>query len=226
MTTSNAINEYQLDEISSKLKTVIISLDSYLDYNFKQIAPTEYEKNEKIILNARGTKFEILTSLMNRIPNSRLSKIKQFYNLSQKDPAAANEFFISEQLCDGYNPKFNEFYFNKDPHILSVALGFFEARKNKHTHINITNVCPFAVEEDLDYWGILNFDHHLEPCCVIRLEKAKEKLEREITKERKVIDELNYRFDFGRYCCPSLRRSLWAILDNPKSSFFAKVIFL
>jgi hypothetical protein len=226
---SKLTRNYYLSDFSDNLRNVLnvanqeSTTSTISSTSGAQNSAYGYTLNEKIILNARGFKYEILLNLMDRVKHSRLAKLKKFIEMSRVDSLSANEYFTREKLCDGFNSQLTEFFFNKDPHMLGVVLNFYEPRVNKHTHINFLSFCPYSLEDELAYWNIRNYECLMEPCCLLRLEKAKEKIDIELKKERIVIDELNHKEDFADCCFSGFRECLWNIMDNPKSSICAAI---
>jgi hypothetical protein len=222
-TSSKLVKQYKLDDLSENFYSLMDERRDPLLYNSSSsmlIAP-DYFRNGKVILNARGTKFEILFELMDKLKNSRLAKIKRFIEMSRENREAANVYFNRNKLSDGVSSQLDEFFFNKDPAMLGIILNFYEPKANQLTHIHSINFCPLLLEDELAYWSITNYACLLEPCCMLRLEKAKEELEREMIKERAVIDELNAKDDFDCNLCPRFSEYIWNLVTKPKSSGYA-----
>jgi hypothetical protein len=216
---SKLMADYQISDLSDNLRNA----SGLLNEELRSSPSTTdglpaYVKNEKITLNARGFKYEIFLDLMDKVKHSRLAKLKKFILMSRVNPSSANDYFMRENICDGFNLQLTEFFFNKDPQMLGVILNFYEPRVNKHTHINFVNFCPYSLEDELAFWNIRNYECLLESCCLLRLEKAKEELDVELRKERSVIDELNYKESFADCCFPRFRECLWNVMEKPKSS--------
>jgi hypothetical protein len=124
---------------------------------------TEGNKQSKhIVLNARGTKYEIPLNTLDRVPNSRLSRLKQLIENEGKpiedlsnDAATGTELISLDQICDGYNTELTEFYFNKSPRVIDLILEFYQnPMDSKKAHIHSENFCAHNLAVEL---GIENF---------------------------------------------------------------------
>jgi hypothetical protein len=86
-------------------------------------------KNDKrIVINAKGVRYEALVTALGLIQNSRLSQLKEFIELKHSQLKTSD--LKIEEICDGYTDNFEEFYFNKDPNLVLVILKFYENDKS------------------------------------------------------------------------------------------------
>ena len=186
---------------------------------------SDSSSNDKIIISARGVRFEILVRHLDCIPNSRLAIMKSYYQVSKENKSLASELFRINDLCDGYNDLTNEFFFDKDPYMMNLILNFYEARSSeKRIHLKLDSSCINLLETELEsYWYIKNFEDFLEPCCLIELQKQRENLNDQIKQYNKIVDEYYHREDFGKYCFPEFRRKLWNVIENPTKSIIGKI---
>ena len=67
---------------------------------------------EKIILNARGIKYEVLLNVLEKLPKSRLGKLKIEIE-KNKIEKIENDIALMK-LCDDFDLNKNEYYFNKE----------------------------------------------------------------------------------------------------------------
>jgi hypothetical protein len=193
--------------------------------------PTKFDEkasltspNETVSLNARGFRFKVPVETLDRIPHSRLSKLKKFIYLNKEDKAAAHSFFHFEQLCDFFDEAKNEFYFNKNPKILKMVLGF---SNDTRVHLNVSSVCPVYLESELiNYWKIMNYEDLVEPECLINYETKREAVDELVNQRREIINEFFHRDDFGKCCFPKAREIIWNFMHVPQSSIYAKVCFI
>jgi hypothetical protein len=178
-------------------------------------------KKETVNLNARGFRFKAILETFERIPSSRLFKIKKYIELRREDKIAAEAFFNLEKLCDFFDEVKNEFYFNKNPKILEMVLGLYS---DKRAHLSVNDICPVYLEDELiNYWEIRDYEDRIEPGCLINYEKKREEVDELVNQRRAIIDAYFYKADFGSCCFPRLREIIWNIMEKPHSSIYAKV---
>ena len=170
-----------------------------------------------LVLNARGHRFQILKSKLSQYPeSSRFGKLK-----------TSNDLNELTQLCDYYNPDFNEFYFDRDPFVLNSLLNF-SLKKKLHLS-SVGNECIDHIINELNYWfyGKADvYENMFDVCCKLKYNKEKLKLNEEKQYQNKILTEycqLN-RLDFGKML-PGLREKLWTMINQPTSSYTAMVSF-
>lgn len=168
---------------------------------------------KRIILNARGVKFEILAQKFNNFPdNSRLGKLKNYSSLDHANILTICDEFYSETMYD-------EFYFDRDPDILRLILNFYSTRKFHCA----TQYCALYLEEEMDYWRM--DVNSMELCCRLRLDACREQIVEDIRFEKEIIDIYNKNNEFSdvKYF-PKTREWLWGVMEKPNSSKVALVI--
>ena len=108
--------------------------------------------NEKrIILNVGGVRYEAMWKTLEKIPNSRLGKIRFAASIEQ-----------IEALCDDYSFKDNELFFDRHSNSFNSVINFYRTGK---LHL-IEDICVMSFHEDLCYWGI--DEAYFESCCHLR----------------------------------------------------------
>jgi hypothetical protein len=204
-----------------------------ISYNNKNKKNNFLEKKRMIVLNARGFKFEIMLDHMDRVPNSRLARIKKFIidhddSNKTKHSLSDHDFFYLDRLCDGYSENLNEFYFNKDPCVLNFILRFYETQINNDTqiHINFKNICVLSLEDEFRYWNIENYESLIKPCCLFAIEEEGEIISDQISRQKDILAEFSYKEYFDRCFFPKIREKIWNFMEKPKSSIFSKVTLL
>ena len=163
---------------------------------------------DHVIINLRGHKFELLSSRLDKYPNTRLSKLKQA--IDQK----ANDF---DNICDAVYSNRNEFYFDRDPVIFNMILNFYSTDK---LHI-VENICLNLILDELAYWEI--DDNYIEKCCEWKCINGKNLIDGELANCQEVLKILSKNEKFDNFVFPSFREKLWNILERPKSSIPANV---
>jgi hypothetical protein len=196
---STSTNAY---ELTNKKKTVSIN---------EPLQAVNVEKQEhcvkKIIINAKGVKFEVPLEALGYVPNSRLACIKDYI---ENRPQSDGTFLKIRDICDGHNDDLNEFYFNKDPDMVQLILRFYENR-NK-AHISSKKRCSLELDAAFAYWKI-DYDKHLDDCCLRKFIEDKGIEIEAIQIEREIIQKYNFREDFGKRLFPEAREKLYNIME-------------
>ena len=205
-------------------KEIIISLgDKYTTHtNFEpkntiaKISETEEEiandnlnfkipSKRRAILNVGGERHEILWKHLLRLPHTRLGRLRH---------AKTIEEILN--LCDNYNEITNEYFFNRHPRSFNMILNFYRTGK---LHL-IENVCSSELKEDLLYWGIREF--YIEVCCQQKYYEGKDDILDEIIQDNEKMLKEKKEMKFTN-CYPTIREKIWSLLEDPKSSIFARV---
>ena len=171
-------------------------------------------KEEPIIFELKGEKFQILKSNFNKWPHTRLSRLVR-----------ATSKHVTQDLCD-------EFYLNaegiktytfyRNPDHFNTILDLYrtgEVHRLKHS-------CCMTTREELLFWGVE--DLMMELCCNSNYHAEKKLNEKMNTKthlwKRKQssirISERNY----GTSFIDIIRQRLWYLLEYSNSSTAAKVM--
>jgi hypothetical protein len=178
---------------------------------------------ERIVWNAKGVKFEVLLEALAYVPNSRLSDLKELLHKNLEHEESKQ---ILDQICDAYSDDMTEFYFNKDPNIVTLILKFYEQdMEDQKTHVNLQNVCLLELDAAFSFWRI-DYAKYLDACCLRKFEEDKESEIEMIETEKKIITEFNLREDFGVKFYPHIREKIWYIMEVPNSSFWSRIYIL
>jgi hypothetical protein len=163
---------------------------------------------KRCIINVGGVKHEILWKTLERLPKSRLGKLRYASTLDN-----------IYDICDDFDLDENEYFFDRNPRSFSSVLNFFRTGK---LHL-VEDMCVLSFHDDLVYWGIHEF--YLEPCCQHKYHQKKEIVLEEIRKEEETLKEKLVDENFGS-CCPDLRKKVWDLMEKPQTSRGARVSLL
>jgi len=165
--------------------------------------------SRRVVLNVGGVRHETLWRTLERMPHSRLGRLRR----------CAAEGDSLSSLCDDFDPTTMEFFFDRHPRAFSSVLNFYRTGK---LHL-VDDICVLAFADDLEYWGVDEL--YLESCCQHRYHQRKENVFEEMRKEAEsvrgqggAVDE-----DFGSGPCATWRRRVWDLMEKPQTSMAARV---
>jgi hypothetical protein len=184
---------------------------------FEFFDESKKRNREKIILNARGIKYEILLDVLEKLPKSRLGKLKTAID-EIKSSNYENDVDLIK-LCDDFDLKKSEYYFNKDPYVLNLILNLYS-----NDRLHILNDCTFFYGEEFAYWGI--DEKMIESCCQFKYLDKKEEINEEIKIEKMEKNEVfNDKIEnlSQKKFSTVIRKKIWNLLEKPSSSYFARV---
>lgn len=165
-----------------------------------------FNGSSDINLNIGGLNFVIKWCVIEKLPKSRLGKIRYAANMKE---------LLS--LCDEVNVEKKEIYFDRSSRTFDMIIDYYHTN---NMHLD-ANSCVVSFYKDLKFWGLdcCEFD----PCCSFKFHQLKEELDDHIAKvafleqvkENKVI-----KFSGA---CQEIRRKVWDITEFPETSNLAKV---
>ncbi|KAK6191940.1 hypothetical protein SNE40_003512 [Patella caerulea] len=154
---------------------------------------------ELIQLNIGGKIFVTTRSTLSRIPNTKLSDLKE------------NSIH--------YRSACKEFFFDRDPEAFACILNYYRTSELHLSH----KLCGNAIRKELEFWGM---DISIvSSCCWKRLfevdedEQVLNNLKKGIADESGLLDNNNS----SKSKRHLLKHRIWLLLDKPNSSTAAKV---
>ncbi|XP_067838429.1 potassium voltage-gated channel subfamily V member 2 [Heptranchias perlo] len=175
-----------------------------------QYKPGSSTNDYKLNVNVGGKIFWISYRAAARFPKTRIGKLATYTDSMRK-----------LDLCDDYNVKNNEYFFDRDPAIFHHIFNFYKAEvlwiKNE--------LCPRNFIEELHYWGIRIKNSNR--CCRISFEERQDELNEQLKIQRELEAEVEMEEDedhFRNLLYGHQRRIIWNLVEKPFSSVTAKVM--
>ena len=196
----------------------VYPINNYIEGGFFLKNEKTIKESRRITLNARGIKYDCLLNTFNKYPTSRFGKLFNLLSLNSNQANIHNDLI---NLCDDYDLNKMEFYFNKDPFILNMILNLFENDNENRLHLN-ENTCYSYLNEQLNYW-LIDYELTICKCCKMHLSMKTDLIETELRKEELLLEQIEFRHDFGKRFYPHLREKLFNYMEKPNESIIGKI---
>jgi hypothetical protein len=164
-------------------------------------------KSKRVTLITRGVSYNVPISTFEKLPESRLGKLKSLI----EDPKQNDLEESLDDLCESYDLKTNTFYFNGDPTILNMILNYLNTSK---FHMDET-VCGNLDMDDLNYWKV--DEELLDGCCRHKFFQGIDDINATLKDEENVIKSYVAANNFGTYFFPKARAKVWQIIESKET---------
>lgn len=178
------------------------------DISFQEASSDGSDNSEEIeiIVNVGGARQVLYGDHLNQYPNTRLAELIN---------CLSGGYDTIFSLCDDYDPRQQEFYFDRDPDAFKciVDLYYFgEVHMKK-------GICPMCFKSEMEFWKVdLKF---LDDCCKTLLSEKKEELEEIARRVQLILDDLGVDASENRW--KQCQKCIWKFMEKPESSYPARV---
>lgn len=171
-----------------------------------------------IRINVGGFKRRLHSNTLSRFPDTRLARLLH---------CQTKESIL--ELCDDYDDKEKEFYFDRNPALFPYVLNFYNTGR---LHV-MAELCIFSFSQEIEYWGINEL--FIDSCCSSTYHDKKMDQNRKDWEDRSEEGSTASSFDellefysdankFDKQFLGHLRRRVWLMLDNPGYSVASRII--
>ncbi|CAB1322120.1 unnamed protein product [Coregonus sp. 'balchen'] len=169
-------------------------------------------KNYNLNINVGGKSYQIAYRLAARYPKTRIGRLATYTDHNKK-----------LDLCDDYQVKKNEYFFDRDPEVFNNIFTFYRTGvlwiKDE--------LCPRNFLEEINYWGVRIKNTHR--CCRISFEERQDEINEQLNIQRELEAEVEIEENeelFQDMFMGYNRRVIWNLMEKPFSSVPAKLMAL
>ena len=162
-------------------------------------------KSKRVTLNVGGQRHEVLWSTLERIPNTRLGRLRD---------CVTHDAIMS--LCDDYDIVQNEYFFDRHPTAFSTVIDFYRTGK---LHL-LDDICIMSYSDELEFWGIE--EYYMEQCCLNKFNQRRDHMLEEMRKDKECL-HMEAAEVWGPGKLNKAKKFIWDLLEKPDSSKPAKV---
>jgi len=168
-------------------------------------------KSKRVTLNARGVEFRVPLDTFEKLPESRLGKIKSLI----ENPKLNGVNETLDDLCEKYDLKANIFYFNGDPNILNMILNYLSTSK-LHIDERVT-LCGQLDLDEFKYWQV--DEDLIDSCCRHKFFSIIDDINDKIEDEKDIIKKYIASNNFGTRFFPKARAKVWQVIESKETKF-------
>uniref|UniRef100_UPI00358E5CFE potassium voltage-gated channel subfamily F member 1-like n=1 Tax=Myxine glutinosa TaxID=7769 RepID=UPI00358E5CFE len=174
------------------------------------------EQGEVVVaVNVGGVRQLLPSDLLCRFPETRLGRLC-LLRCSPGAPVLGAAPELALDLCDDFDPRSGEFYFDRDPRSFDSVLDLYYVGE---IHME-RGVCPICFKNEMDFWQV-DVDH-LDDCCRGLFSEKLEELEEVARRVRLVLDDQAGAGEGD--CWKRFRKTLWKLMEKPETSAQARML--
>ena len=152
-----------------------------------------------------------------KLPNSRLGKLKSFIDDYQQKTHKKFDSDVLLDICDDYDLTSYTFYYNRDPYVLNSILNYLNGET---LHLD-ERFCTRFFADELAYWEV--DEALLKDCCCEKYYTINDEMDEKLKYAEEIIKNHNIKDDFGNVL-PTVREKIWNILEQKDSESLLSIV--
>lgn len=170
-----------------------------------------------VLLNVGGDVHQVLWRTLDRLPNSRLGRLKRCRRRGD-----LGTFCDDTDVPKRANGRPVRIFFDRHAKSFGCILNYY---RSGTLHLS-DEFCVIGFADELRFWGL--DENLLEPCCLHRYHQKQEAIYDELKKEEELGASGTEtaaipQETFGQGKMAEIRKKLWDLLENPQTSTAARV---